>query len=106
MNDLITKLILIYFENYNDEYLMSELKNITNYSNSQLLMHLNYLLDKGYLEKSNSIIKLSSSGIIYLKSEGIYGVKLTDLQQDTVTLNFIDDKFSFDTIYIPINFKP
>ncbi|MBP1940347.1 putative transcriptional regulator [Bacillus luteolus] len=91
---------------YKDSYLLSEVKELCNFSTAQMKKSINDLLDKNLLCNSKGRLILTSESETLLKEKGLINISITDLfQQDTVTLEFIDEPLSFEDIYIPKNFK-
>lgn len=97
---------LIYFNNYNDEYLFSDIKKLCNFSTAQMKKFINDLVEKDLLNKNkDGSLEVSIQGKSILKSKGVLDIKISDLLQDIVTLDFIKDPIDFETIYIPDKFK-
>jgi predicted transcriptional regulator len=99
-------LILVYMNEYKDSYLLSEVKELCNFSTAQMKKSINDLLDENLLCNSKGRLNLTSKSETLLREKGLIYISITDLfQQDTVTLKFIDGPLSFEDIYLPKNFK-
>ncbi|CAM4127938.1 MULTISPECIES: hypothetical protein [Bacillus cereus group] len=99
-------LILVYLNEYRDAYLLSEIKEMCNFSTNQMKKSLSDLMSKNMLSNNTGRLVLTHEAELLLKEKGLLNVSITDLfQQDTVTLRFIGNQLSFDDIYIPKDFK-
>ncbi|WP_263703492.1 hypothetical protein [Bacillus thuringiensis] len=99
-------LILVYLNEYRDAYLLSEIKEMCNFSTNQMKKSLSDLMSKNMLSNNTGRLVLTQEAELLLKEKGLLNVSITDLfQQDTVTLKFIGNQLSFDDIYIPKDFK-
>lgn len=102
--DFHLKLILIYLNEYEDQYELQEIKKLCNFTTSQLKGRLNLIEEMGYIDYDNTLLRLSELGRNYLKEKNLNNVAIDDLYESTVTLDFNKDIISFDDIYIPRNF--
>ncbi|WP_201713016.1 hypothetical protein [Rossellomorea arthrocnemi] len=99
-------LLLVYLNEYRDTYLLSEIKELGNFSTDQMKKTLDDLISKDMLSSNTGRLALTNRAELYLKDKNLLNVSITDLfQQDTVTLKFIEKPLSFDDIYIPKDFK-
>lgn len=106
MVDFKELLILVYLNEYKDEYLFSEIKELCSFSTAQMKKTINELVDKKMLSNSSGRLLLTIEAESLLKEKGLINVSISDLfQQDTVTLKFIENPLSFNDIYIPLKFK-
>lgn len=106
MNDNIHEtLILIYLNEYEDNYLLSEVKELCNFTNAQLKICINTMKEKNLLESKSDRLLISESGKSLLESKNLLNVSIEDLYKEKVTLNFTEEKLTFEDIYIPKWFK-
>lgn len=105
MVDFKELLILVYLNDYKDEYLLSEIKELCNFSTTQMKKCLHNLIKKNLLNDEYGRLLLTIEAESLLKEKGLLNVSIADLFQDTVTLKFIEKPFSFQDIYIPKDFK-
>lgn len=97
-------LILVYMQEYQDNYLFSEIKSICNFSTDQMKCFLNIMQGKQLLNFENNIISIAPLGSQVLVEKGLESITLNDLLTEKVTLNIQEERLSFDDIYIPLNF--
>lgn len=105
MIDFKELLVLIYLNDYSDEYLLAEIKELCSFSTAQLKKCLDDLTEKKLLSDENGRLLLTSEGEAFLNEKGLLEASISDLFQDTVTLKFIEKPLSFEDIYIPKAFK-
>ena len=105
MEEFHVKLILIYLNDYEDQYQFNEIKELCNLSTSLLKEQLNILKSEGYIEYNGIVLKLTEAGRIYLIDRNLYDVEIDDLFENTVTLEINDKILSPEDIYLPKNFK-
>ncbi|WP_214753780.1 hypothetical protein [Exiguobacterium sp. s16] len=99
-------LTLLYLKEFKDAYLLSEIKELCNFSTNQLEDHLNKMVAKNLLNKSVNKLSLSDQSLSLLRMKGLENITISDLvYQEIVTLRFIKEPLSFSDIYIPSNFK-
>ncbi|WP_281202993.1 hypothetical protein [Cytobacillus kochii] len=99
-------LILVYLNEFRDTYLLSEIKELCNFSINQMKKSLDDLTSKGMLSSNTGRLALTNKAELFLKDKNLLNVSITDLfQQDTVTLKFIEKPLSFVDTYIPKDFK-
>lgn len=106
MIDFKKILILMYFNEYQNSYLLSEISKLCNLSIPQLNEILSEMIFDNLIEIKNEIMQITTNGKSILKDNGYERVSLNSLDNDTITLKISDTKLSFDEIYIPIGFKP
>lgn len=99
-------LVLIYFKEYKNDYLLSEICNLCSFTTKQLNDSIKFLINDGYLIERNNILILTIKGNEFLAEEGYDRILLNDLNNNLVTLNLNENMLSFDDIYIPNGFKP
>ncbi|KMK75266.1 MarR family transcriptional regulator [Alkalihalobacillus pseudalcaliphilus] len=105
MVDFKELLVLIYLNDYKDEYLFTEIKQLCNFTTSQMKQTLDKLIEKGLLLNQDGSLILGSKGEVLLKEKGLTNVSIEELfQMDTVTLS-LKKTLSFDDVFIPKNFK-
>lgn len=98
-------IILIYLNTYEDAYQYSELKELLDFSTSQLKEFIKIMQDKNLLEKSSGLM-ITTQGIMILKELGLEKVDINELLEKKESLTFSKrNKLEFDDIYIPKNFK-
>ncbi|MCT4612230.1 MAG: hypothetical protein N4A47_02520 [Clostridia bacterium] len=98
-------LILIYLKEYEDEYLLTEIKELCGFTNVQMKTTINNLIDRELLTNEFGRLLLTEQGNSLLKEKGLNKVSLNELFKDIVTLKFTGKPFSFEDIYIPKQFK-
>lgn len=100
--ELIT---LIYINTYEDAYQYNELKELLDFSTSQLKEFIKSMQGDGLLDRSDSLM-ISSKGFEILKELGLENVDINELLEEKESLRFSKiNKLEFDDIYIPKNFK-
>lgn len=97
-------LILIYLNNYGDEYMLSEILLLCDLSTKQLNRVFVTLEKNGYIT-NQKIIKLTEKSQKYLLDNGYNDINIEKLDDSLVTLDIEKTKLSFSDIYIPIKFK-
>lgn len=104
MYDELKDIILIYFNTLQEDYLLSELKELLHIHNKQLKLCIEKLFEEGMISDIKNIT-LTSNAIQYMKSVGIEDIEINDLLSDKVSIELNRTPFSFDDIYIPKKFK-
>ncbi|MTI71457.1 MAG: hypothetical protein FH751_14520 [Firmicutes bacterium] len=98
-------LILIYLNEYKDQYLLAEIKELCYFTTSQMKKYLQKMIEKEMLEDSNGRLLLTYKAEKFLKEKGLFNVTLSELFKDIVTLEFTEKPLSFQDVYIPKEFK-
>lgn len=96
---------MIYFNEYNDEYLLSEICTLCDFTTKQLRRELDTMISKGLIINELGIFRLTAIAIEFLREKGLLNAKFEDLQSDIMTLNISEKKLSFDEVFIPVGFK-
>ena len=99
-------LVLMYFEEYKSEYLLSEICNLCSFTTKQLDESIKVLIEDGFLEERNNMIMISIKGTQFLVEQGYNKISLNDLNDSILTLEINDYKLGFEDLYIPNGFKP
>lgn len=100
-----TILIMIYFNDYQDQYLLSEICDLCSFSTKQLNRELRLMQDNNLLQKNSGIYSLAEKANRILEERGLLNSTFEDLQCETITLQFRNEKLGFDDIYIPDDFR-
>ena len=96
---------MIYFNEYNDEYLLSEICILCDFTTKQLRRELDTMISKGLLTNELGIFRLTAIAIEFLKEKGLLNANFEDLQSDMMTLNISEKKLNFEDVFIPVDFK-
>ncbi|GAA0435397.1 hypothetical protein GCM10008983_09970 [Lentibacillus halophilus] len=107
MKEIHLKLILIYLNDYEDQYELHEIKKLCNYTTSQMFEALQSIEEKGFIQYENNkfSLKILDKGREYLQENNLNEISIDDLYESTVTLNISNNTIGFEDIYIPQNFK-
>lgn len=98
-------LIIIYFNEYKDEYLLSEICKLCDFTTKQLKRELESMVAEGLLTYESGLYRLTDCAIEALEEKGLENSTFEELQRDTMTLRIREEKLGFDKVFIPIDFK-
>jgi len=100
-----TILIMIYLNEYQDEYLLSEICELCDFTTKQLHRELDFMVIEELISTDKGIYSLTDKSIEILSEKGVLSTSIEELQSDTLTLKFTNSKLNFEDIFIPIDFK-
>ena len=98
-------LIMIYFNEYKDVYLLSEICKLCDFTTKQLKRELELMIDDGLLKYKSGLYGLTDYAIEFLEEKGLQNSTFEELQRDTMTLRIREEKLGFDKVFIPKDFK-
>ena len=85
-------LVLIYLNEYKDDYMLSEIKDLCNFSTAKLKSCIEKMKENKLVDSQSGKLSVSKAGEHLLKVKNLLNVSIDDLFEDTVTLNFLDEK--------------
>jgi DNA-binding MarR family transcriptional regulator len=105
MVDYKELLILIYLNDYKDQYTYTELKRLCNFSNNQLKSTLQSMEEKGLITYQENILEITHISKNILKEKNLSEMSINDLFEEKVSLKFNESPLKIGEIYIPKDFK-
>lgn len=97
-------LAIIYLKTYSDAYEYHELKELLGLNITQLKIFIDNLASEKLIQDKNRLV-LTDKSFNILKQMGLDNIDINSLMEEKITINLIENKLTFDDIYIPKDFK-